>query len=57
MDRMLATLADHPVAAVAGLIAMVCFATWPLFRVRWMMLTTYIGNKLAFVVHYALLDH
>ena len=57
MERMLAVMADNPAAAVAGLVAMVCLATWPLFRSRSMMLTTYVGNNLAFVVHYALLDH
>jgi hypothetical protein len=55
MERMLAALADNSMAALAGLIAMVCLATWPLFRARWAMLTTYIGNNLGFVVHYALL--
>jgi len=57
MDRMLAILADNPAAAAAGLMAMVCLAAWPLFRARWTMLTTYIGNNLGFGVHYALLDH
>jgi hypothetical protein len=57
MDRMLTVFVDHPAAAGAGLIAMVCLATWPLFHARWTMLTTYIGNNLGFVVHYALLGH
>ena len=57
MERMLAVMADNPVAAGAGLIAMLCLAVWPLFRSRRMMLVTYVGNNLAFVVHYALLDH
>jgi Bacterial inner membrane protein len=56
MERMLAVLADNPMAALAGLVAMVCLATWPLFRARWAMLTTYIGNNLGFVVHYGLLE-
>jgi hypothetical protein len=55
MERMLDVMANHPTAAGAGLVAMVCLAVWPLFRARWAMLTAYIGNNLAFVVHYALL--
>jgi Bacterial inner membrane protein len=55
MERMLAVMADHPAAAVAGFVAMACFATWPLFRARWTMLMAYIGNNLGFAVHYALL--
>jgi hypothetical protein len=54
---MLAVMADNPAAAVAGLIAMACFATSPLFRARSMMLTVYIGNNLGFALHYALLGH
>ncbi len=57
MERMLDVLAANPAAAAAGFIAMVCLATWPLFQTRWAMLLAYIGNNLAFVVHYALLDH
>src|SRR5262245_8157376 len=57
MERMLVVLADNPGAAGAGLVAMVCFAIWPLFRARTSMLMAYIGNNLAFVVHYALLGH
>jgi hypothetical protein len=55
MERMLAVTAHNPVAAGAGVIAMLCLATWPLFRTRWTMLMTYMGNNVAFVVHYALL--
>jgi hypothetical protein len=55
MGRMLAVFAENPAAAGAGLIAMVCLASWPLFRARRTMLMTYIGNNLAFVVHYGLL--
>jgi Bacterial inner membrane protein len=55
MERMLAVMADHPAAAGAGIVAMVCLAIWPLFRARWAMLTAYIGNNLGFAVHYALL--
>jgi hypothetical protein len=55
MERMLPLMAENPAAATAGLIAMVCFAIWPLFRARTTMLVTYIGNNLGFVVHYALL--
>jgi hypothetical protein len=57
MQRMLVVVADKPGAAVAGLIAMACFATWPLFRTRWTMLVTYIGNSVGFALHYALLGH
>lgn len=57
MEQMLAVMADNPAAAVAGVIAMVCFATWPLFQARWTMLMAYIGNNLGFAVHYALLGH
>lgn len=57
MDRMLAVMAENPAAAVAGVIAMVCFAAWPLFRARWTMLIAYIGNNLGFALHYALLGH
>jgi hypothetical protein len=57
MERMLAVMADDPAAAVAGFVAMVCFAAWPLFRGRGMMLVAYIGNNLGFAVHYALLGH
>jgi inner membrane protein len=57
MERMLEVMVANPPAAAAGLIAMLCFATWPLFRTRWAMLLVYIGNNVAFVLHYALLDH
>jgi hypothetical protein len=57
MDRMLAVMAANPAAAVAGFIAMVCFATIPLFRDRRTMLLAYIGNNLGFALHYALLGH
>ena len=30
MDRMLAVIADNPVATAAGLAGMVCLAVWPL---------------------------
>jgi hypothetical protein len=55
MERMLAVVADSPAAACAGLVGMICLATWPLFRTRSLMLSAYIGNNLAFAVHYALL--
>jgi Bacterial inner membrane protein len=57
MERMFAVMADNPAAAVAGFIAMACFAAGPLFRARWTMLMTYIGNNLGFALHYALLGH
>ncbi len=57
MERMVVVFAANPAAAGAGLIGIVCLASWPLFRARRAMLTTYIGSNLAFVVHYALLGH
>jgi hypothetical protein len=54
MERMLAVMGNNP-AAAAGVVAMVCFATWPLFRARWAMLLAYTGNNLCFASHYALL--
>jgi hypothetical protein len=57
LEHMLASMAEKPVAAAAGLFAMVCLATWPLFRTRQAMLGTYICNNLGFFVHYALLGH
>jgi L-asparagine transporter-like permease len=56
MEQLLVILVEKPMATIAGAIAMVCLATWPLFRKR-PMLTTYIGNDLGFVVHYALIGH
>jgi Bacterial inner membrane protein len=55
MDRLLAATVTDPVAAAAGVAAMICLAAWPLFRARSAMLTTYVGNNLGFVAHYALL--
>jgi hypothetical protein len=55
MQRMLGVLAANPAADAAGLVAMVCFISWPLFQARWMMLIAYIGNNLCFALHYALL--
>src|SRR6185312_1584071 len=40
-----------------GVTGMVCLAAWPLFRRRLTMLMTYIGNNLAFAIHYGLLLH
>ena len=57
MERMAAVMADNPAAACAGVVAMVCLAVWPLFRTRPTMLSIYVGNNLAFVLHYALLGH
>lgn len=55
MERLLAVIADDPAAAAAGFAGMACFAAWPLFRRRSTMLMTYIGNNLAFALHYGLL--
>src|SRR5262245_42078040 len=57
MERFLAVVAADPAAAMAGLAGMVCLAAWPLFRRRSAMLMTYIGNNIAFAVHYGLLHH
>ena len=55
MEDMLAVMVNDPVAAAAGLAAMVCLAIWPLFRALPTMLMVYIGNNVGFVAHYALL--
>jgi hypothetical protein len=36
---------------------MACLGAWPLFRTQSIMLSVYVGNNLAFAVHYGLLDH
>jgi hypothetical protein len=56
MERMVVAMTHDPLATAAGLFAMICLASWPLFRARPVMLGTYIGNNLGFVVHYALLQ-
>jgi hypothetical protein len=56
VEHALAVTIDHPMAAVAGLAAMVCYASWPLCGSRSSILATYIGNNLAFMLHYALLS-
>jgi hypothetical protein len=55
MERAFGMMTDHPFAAVAGLAAMICYASWPLCRTRSAILTTYISNNLGFMLHYALL--
>jgi hypothetical protein len=57
MDQELAIMANNPAAAIAGLIAMACFAAAPAFQARRTMLMVYIGNNLGFGLHYALLGH
>jgi inner membrane protein len=54
---MLALVIESPIAAGAGAFGMLCFAAYPLFRARPLLLTTYLGNNLGFAVHYALLGH
>jgi hypothetical protein len=54
---MLVSIFDDPGATAFGLLGIACLAAWPLFHSRAMMLTMYLGNTLAFVVHYALLRH
>ncbi|HVI88392.1 MAG TPA: YgjV family protein [Dongiaceae bacterium] len=55
MELMFVTIAANPLACVAGLLGMFCLATFPLFHARSAMLSVYIGNNLAFVMHYGLL--
>ena len=55
MESMFAIAADNPMACGAGLVGMISLAIWPLFRTRSAMLTVYICNNLAFVLHYGLL--
>jgi hypothetical protein len=55
MELMFATVAANPLACVAGLFGMFCLAIFPLFHARSAMLSVYIGNNLAFVMHYGLL--
>jgi Bacterial inner membrane protein len=57
MEHAMTVAVNNPLAAAAGLAAMVCLVVWPLFRARSTMLITYIGNNLGFAVHYALLGH
>jgi hypothetical protein len=57
VDQLLAIIAEKPAASSVGLVGILCFAAWPLFRSRSMMLAIYLGNNLAFAAHYALLDH
>jgi hypothetical protein len=55
MERMLALVNEHPLAAAVGAFGAVCVAAYPLFRARSLLLTSYLGNNLAFAAHYALL--
>ena len=55
MERMLALVAERPVATCTGVFGMICFAAYPLARGRSLLLTTYLGNNLGFAAHYALL--
>src|SRR5262245_41951743 len=55
MERMLLVMTENPAASIAGLAAMVCLTTWPLFRTRAAMLGTYVGNNPGFIAHYGLL--
>lgn len=45
VDQLLAIIAERPVASSVGLVGILCFAAWPLFRTRSMMLAIYLGNK------------
>ena len=56
MERMIALVAERPVATCTGVFAMLCLAAYPLARGRSLLLTTYLGNNLGFAAHYALLD-
>jgi hypothetical protein len=55
MERMLAMVTERPIATGAGAFGMLCLAAYPLFRARPMLLTSYLGNNLAFAAHYVLL--
>ena len=55
MEQALLVTTLHPIAACAGLVAMICYVAWPLCRTRPTMLATYIGNNLGFMAHYSLL--
>src|SRR5215510_585806 len=57
MDRLLARFAESPLAGATGVFAMVCFALYPAFRSRSVLLSVYLANNLGFVAHYALLGH
>jgi hypothetical protein len=55
MDKLLGLVIANPLAAGAGAVGMLCFATYPAFRRRALLLTIYLGNNLGFATHYALL--
>jgi hypothetical protein len=55
MEKMFAVIAGNPAAFTFGMMGMTCLAAWPLFSSRRTMLTAYIGNNLAFILHYGLL--
>ncbi len=53
---MLDSFLDNPAAATAGIFAMVCLTSWPLFRSRRGILLAQLGAGVGFATHYALLD-
>jgi Bacterial inner membrane protein len=55
MEKMLGLVIENPLAAGAGAVGMLCFAAYPAFRRRALLLVTYLGNNLGFAMHYALL--
>jgi Bacterial inner membrane protein len=55
MEKMLGLVMENPFAAGAGVVGMLCFAIYPAFRQRALLLATYLGNNLGFALHYALL--
>jgi hypothetical protein len=55
MEKMLGLVIENPLAAGAGVVGMLCFAAYPAFRRRALLLATYLGNNIGFAMHYALL--
>jgi hypothetical protein len=54
MERILVIFIQSPSAATTGIVGMLCFVAYPLFRSRSLLLATYLGNNLAFATHYGL---
>ena len=52
---MIDLLMEDPFASVAGVIALICLTTFPLFRTRTSLLAMQLAAGVAFAAHYALL--